>query len=169
MPEIDLLRFILPGHTAPQISRWQNGSGKDMLIKRAIFSGTGLVVWQDVFGSWLPYSAEQKETIRRYKQLWLEYRSYFQGTESIPLYPTEWSGLYCNRFSAEAENADTAKGYVYTFYNSSEKEYQGTFIVHRETEPSCCKCLWGIREICLNGNKIEGRIAPKEVAVIFTA
>ena len=169
MPEVDLLRFILPGHTAPQISRWQNGIGKDMLIKRAIFSGTGLVIWQDVFGAWLPYSAEQKETIRQYKQLWMEYRLYFQGPESIPFYPTECSSLYCNQFSAEKETADMEKGYLYTLYNAGEKEYEGILIVHRESEISRCRCLWGNQDIHLNQNEITGRIGPEEVAVVYVS
>lgn len=169
MPEVDLLRFILPWHTAPQISRWQNGDGKDMLIKRAVFSGTGLVVWQDVFGSWLPYSAEQRETVRRYKQLWMEYRPYFQGAESIPFYPAEDSSIYCNRFSPEKGSGDQEKGFLYTFYNAGDREYEGVLIVHRESEISCCKCLWGAWDIHLNQNKIVGRIAPKEVAVIHVS
>ncbi len=55
------------------------GAQKDNEIKRAMFNGCGLVIWQDVFGAWLPFDAAQKERIRVWKSLYGAYRDCFQG------------------------------------------------------------------------------------------
>lgn len=162
MPEVDLLRFILPEHTAPQISRWLNAGDKDALIKRAVFSGVGLVIWQDVFGSWLPYSSEQKEMIRKYKALWYKYQGYFQGEEPIPLYPAQAPYVYCNRFTNHERS-----GYIYTFYNDNDETFDGLLILHRDSDATACKCLWGDSAFSLENNQLAGSLGPGEVAVVF--
>ena len=114
MPEVDVLRFLLPQHIAPQIGRWLRYEDKNMLIQRAIFGGAPLVIWQDIFGRWLPYSDDQKATIRAWKKLYLGYRDIFQGPKPIPLYDTACEGVYCNVFADAAERRS-----IYTLYNEN--------------------------------------------------
>lgn len=161
MPEADLLRFILPSHTAPQISRWQNGSDKDTLINRAVFSGTGLVIWQDVFGSWLPYSAAQKEKIRRYKTLWTRHKSFFTDADAVPFYPVKKNNLYCNRFMDQLNEAC-----IYTFYNDSDTDLSGILAIHRDFQAHICECLWGAPHIRLEGRELTGTVPAGEVIMI---
>ena len=47
----------------PIIEEYKSSIDKDSIIKRAAFNGTGLVIWQDVFGCWLPFSKKQKQLI----------------------------------------------------------------------------------------------------------
>lgn len=114
MPEVDVLRFLLPQHIAPQIGRWLRYEDKNMLIQRAIFGGAPLVIWQDIFGRWLPYSDDQKATIRAWKKLYLGYRDIFQGPKPIPLYDTACEGVYCNVFADAAERRS-----IYALYNEN--------------------------------------------------
>ncbi len=58
MPGTFILRYLLPENNAPMIFRRKIIGVKDLMIKRAIFNGTGIVIWQDIFGAWLPYSSE---------------------------------------------------------------------------------------------------------------
>lgn len=161
MPEADLLRFILPSHTAPQISRWQNGAGKDMLINRAVFSGTGLVIWQDVFGSWLPYNAVQKEKIRRYKALWTRHKNFFAEADAIPFYPVKQNNLYCNRFMDRSNEAC-----IYTFYNDSDTDLSGILAIHRDFPADTCECVWGTQHIRLKDRELTGTVPAGEVIMI---
>ncbi len=117
MPEVDVLRFLLPQHIAPQIGRWLRYEDKNMLIQRVIFGGAPLVIWQDIFGRWLPYSDDQKATIRAWKKLYLGYRDIFQGPKPIPLYDTGAEGVYCNVFSDAAERRS-----IYALYNENEAD-----------------------------------------------
>ena len=60
-----MFRFVFPEHPLNMVSRWSVGSDKDSIIKRAAFNGMGLVIWQDVFGAWLPFSKKQNLILRK--------------------------------------------------------------------------------------------------------
>ena len=67
--ETNMFRFVFPEHPLNMVSRWSVGSDKDSIIKRAAFNGMGLVIWQDVFGAWLPFSKKQKQLIKKLKNI----------------------------------------------------------------------------------------------------
>ncbi len=115
MPEVDILRFICPIHIAPVISRWFRHEDKDLLIKRVVFNGAPIVIWQDIFGRWLPFSDTQKAKIKQWKKIYLQYREIYQGMKPIPLYPTYTESLYCNIFQM-----DRTSKQIYSFYNDNE-------------------------------------------------
>lgn len=117
MPEVDVLRFMLPQHIAPQINRWSRYEDKSLMILRAMFGGAPVVIWQDVFGRWMPFAEDQKAMIRQWKQVYLKYRTIYQGPKPIPLYTTWDDGVYCNVFADAAEEKT-----IYSFYNENYEE-----------------------------------------------
>lgn len=120
MPEGHILRYLFPEHAAPITSRWRVGEKKDLLIKRAIFNGTGFAVWQDVFGAWLPFSSRQKAELKKWKHLLLEnYDTYF-GKDCMPLYPVLQKEIYVNVFFN-----DNGEEEIYSIYNASDRAVSG--------------------------------------------
>lgn len=117
MPEVDVLRFMHPRHSAPVIGRWLRQQDKDTLIKRAEFGGAPIVIWQDIFGRWMPYSSEQKKRVANWKKAYLKYFDVYLGTKPIPLYPTGAADIYCNVFQS-----DDGQSQIYSFYNDSSSE-----------------------------------------------
>lgn len=115
MPEVDVLRFLLPQHVAPQINRWSRHENKSLMIQRAMFGGAPILIWQDVFGRWMPFDDQQKAMIRKWKSVYLHYRSIYQGPRPVPLYPTRNVGIYCNVFTDAEE-----KQAIYAFYNDTD-------------------------------------------------
>ena len=95
----NFFRFLFPEHPLNLVSRWSVGSDKDSLIKRAAFNGMGMVIWQDIFGCWLPFSIEQKKKIKSLKNILKKYHKYFYGDNSIPLIKTLSKKIICNEFS----------------------------------------------------------------------
>ena len=95
----NFFRFLFPEHPLNLVSRWSVGSDKDALIKRAAFNGMGMVIWQDIFGCWLPFSIEQKKKIKSLKNILKKYHKYFYGDNSIPLIKTLSKKIICNEFS----------------------------------------------------------------------
>lgn len=69
-------------HFSPIISRWHVGIRKDLHIKRAIFNSTGILIWQDVFGSWLPYNKLQQAAIKKWKHIWREHKANYQSSNN---------------------------------------------------------------------------------------
>lgn len=122
MPEVDLLRFMLPEHVAPMISRWLREEDKTLLIKRCMFGAAPIVIWQDVFGRAMPFSKEQKATIKAWKQAYLSYQDIYLGDEPIPLYPVSEKDVYCNLFRSRG-----GKRAIFSFYNDGEREKEFSF------------------------------------------
>lgn len=165
MPEVNLLRYVLPEHFSPIISRWHVGEKKDMLIKRAIFNGTGIVIWQDIFGSWLPYNEDQKAKIRRWKQILQANREIFFCPNPVPLYPTLIEGLYCNCF--ESQNHDSV---IYTLYNDTDRMLSGELFVHYGHEKETVSELWNNSRVDMinntDCNMICSKVEAKDLIII---
>ncbi|MBC8536937.1 hypothetical protein [Feifania hominis] len=121
MPEVDVLRFVNPIHIAPMISRWARYEDKTRLIHRAMFGAEPIVIWQDIFGRWMPFADDQKEMIKTWKACYLKHRLIYQGRRPIPLYRVEGENLYCNVFAS-----DDGTGTIYSFYNDSAAPAQGS-------------------------------------------
>lgn len=155
---LDYMRFLLPEHPAPIISRWATGEGKTRLIERAIFSGTGLVIWQDVFGAWLPYSVPQKERIKKYKKIWLDNQEIFLGMHPTPLYPTLHSTVLCNRFDADDGSAS-----IFTFCNTTDQVFTGDLLALQDIQGMLT--LLG-QEFSWNGAVLNGTVSPDAVSMV---
>lgn len=162
MPQISLLRFLLPEHTAPQISRWQDGRQKDDAIDRAIFCGVGLVVWQDVFGSWMPYTEKQKKRIATYKAVWKRYRSCLNTPEPMPLYPTASAGVYCNYFPNQE-----GTGAILACYQEGNEPFDGFLAYNHTPFLTRAVCVLGDGELTLTQKGIEARLAAHTVTLFY--
>jgi hypothetical protein len=121
--EANMFRFVFPEHPLNLVSRWSVGSDKDSIIKRAAFNGTGLVIWQDVFGCWLPFNKKQKQLVKQLKKILVKFHDLFFGNNSIPLIETLSKGIICNEFSDNSLNEK-----IYSIYNFSSKKITGQLI-----------------------------------------
>ena len=159
MPESDVLRFIAPMHIAPQISRWLRYEDKSILIQRVIFGGAPMVIWQDVFGRWMPFSEDQKAEIKKWKTIYLANKDIFQGPKPIPLYTTYESGIWCNAFFDKDE-----KKSIYSFYNENEDSkdtYIDLWIKEDKAEE-----LYGDSSPKIDGDKLNISLPGKKVALV---
>lgn len=55
---IDHRKWIEPRHQRWQIDRWQRDHAPE--IRRAFFNGSGMLIWENVFGSWNPWRGEDR-------------------------------------------------------------------------------------------------------------
>ncbi len=120
--EANMFRFVFPEHPLNMVSRWSVGSDKDSIIKRAAFNGTGLVIWQDVFGTWLPFSKKQKQQIKKLKNVLNKYHNIIFGSNSVPLIETLSKGLICNQF------CDDNYQQIFAIYNFTNKSIKGPLV-----------------------------------------
>jgi len=80
----------------------------------------GLVIWQDVFGCWLPFSRTQQKLIKQLKKILEKFHDIFFGNHSIPLIETLSSGVICNQFANNFNN-----NRIYSIYNFTSKKIKG--------------------------------------------
>lgn len=157
MPEVDVLRFMHPQHAAPVIGRWLRMQDKDTLIKRAEFGGASIVIWQDIFGRWMPYNQVQKQRVARWKRIFLAYLETYMGRNPIPLYPTGVQSVYCNVFQN-----DSVQEQIYAFYNDSECVQKVENLKLWRFSAQRAEIILGEGTAQLSGGKLSVSIQPKE-------
>ena len=157
MPEEDVLRFMNPQHCAPVIGRWLRNDDKDKLIKRAEFGAAPIVIWQDIFGRWMPFSDAQKQRIARWKQAYLRYYEIYFGRDPIPLYDTHVENVFCNVFTDDAKTAQ-----IYSFYNDTDRAQRVEGLGLWRFAGKKASIVLGDEFAALEGGRISATIAPKE-------
>lgn len=167
----NLFRFIFPEHALNMIQRFAVGDRKDNLIRRAIFNGTGLVIWQDIFGSWLPWSDEQAETIKAWKTVLTQNHELIFGDSPSPLVPTADPALLSNRFATSG-----VPDSVVTIYNRSSSRYRGPALAGSRPADAFRAALListdgeataALAEAGSEGAQLEISIAPREVVAVL--
>ncbi|HWR23155.1 MAG TPA: hypothetical protein VN366_06710 [Feifaniaceae bacterium] len=162
MPEVDVLRFLLPIHLAPQISRWARYEDKTRLINRAMFGGAPIVIWQDIFGRWMPFADDQKAMIKAWKAVYLKYRDIFQKGKPIPLYPTTGENLCCNVFTDDGETAS-----IYSFYNDCPEAVEGDCELWHPFQTRAELILGEGADASLKQGRLFVRVPPYSVAQVL--
>jgi len=162
--ETNMFRFVFPEHPLNLVSRWSVGSDKDSIIKRAAFNGTGLVIWQDVFGCWLPFSKKQKQLIKQLKKILVKFHDIFFGNNSIPLIETLSRGIICNQFANDNQR-------IYSIYNFTSKKIKGPLFSFEYNADIKVQQIYGkmssiIIKKTKKFNSVCGTIDPNEVILI---
>jgi hypothetical protein len=113
MPNVDLLRFILPEHMVFNTNRI--AVEKEELIYNSLFNGTGLTIWEDMFGNINEFSWNDRVIVRRYNRIIHENRDAYLTLNPVPLVPTLRKDFYVNAFPI-------AEKCVYAGYQTGREE-----------------------------------------------
>lgn len=95
-PSIYRQRWLVPRHRQHAIARWDTSRRKDIVY--SFFNGSGLLLWENVFGTWNPYSRADRRLIAETAAVLDRYEDLFAGGEWLPLVPTGVRGLDANRW-----------------------------------------------------------------------
>ena len=99
MPNVDLLRFVLPEHNVRNINR--AARKRDELILNALFNGVGFIVWEDIFGEINRFTWQERCLIKRYSRIIHENSDAFLTINPLPLVPDLREDVYINAFPVE--------------------------------------------------------------------
>ena len=158
MPEIDVMRYALPEHAAACIARWHTDKRREAVIHRAIFSGVGLIIWQDVFGAYIPFEPEHRALIKKYKAIWQRFRICLKTAEPCPLAPSLAKGVYINLFPAPDGRAQ-----VITLYNEASEAYEGPLMA---CEGKKAREWLHDLPFKLENGILAGSLPPESVAIV---
>jgi len=104
-PSIYRHRWIVPPHGQLAIRRWETSRKPDIVY--SFFNGSGLILWDNVFGAWNPYSREDRRLIAETAAIFDHYQDLLVHGDWLPLIPTGVAGLDANRW-----NSDDGRGIV---------------------------------------------------------
>lgn len=86
-----------------QTGRWQRDRYRQ--LQTAWMNGSGVVVWENVFGSWVGWSARDRATLRTMLRIQRHFADIFSGEGWTPLVQTEVPGVYATLWEKGASNS----------------------------------------------------------------
>jgi len=129
-------------HMLHQIRRWDHDHSSE--LHTAWMNGTGMMVWENVFGSWVGWNARDRSLLRSMLPIQRRYASLFASEDWTPLVETEAHDVYASRW-------EQAGVRLWTLVNRSATAVSGPLLTVDHAEDRACFDL------------IQGRDAPASV------
>ncbi len=145
-------------HMMHQIQRWNRDHTGE--LQMAWMNGSGMLVWENVFGSWVGWCPRDKSILRSMLAIQRRYVSLFSGEDWTPLVPTEHPGVYASLWQGDGIR-------LWTLVNRSGQHVEGTLLKVPHIEGQRYYDLIAGRECGhVNGNDVSlnGTIRPRGVA-----
>jgi len=115
-PGIMRNRWIERHHIMHLIRRWDGDHTGE--LQMAWMNGAGLLVWENIFGSWNGWSDRDKAILKSMMPVRRRYADLFENGAWEPLVPTTLDGVYATRWSQGAVS-------LWTLVNRSERPAKG--------------------------------------------
>ena len=106
-------------HMQHLISRWQRDHTPE--LHTAWMNGCGLMVWENVFGTWVGWNARDRALLRAMLPIQRRYHRLFSAGQWTPLVATRASNVYASQW-------DDGGRRLWTLVNRSEKAVDGVLL-----------------------------------------
>ena len=106
-------------HMMHQIKRWNLDHTEE--LQTAWMNGSGILVWENVFGSWVGWSGRDRSILRTMLPIQRRFVDLFCGEKWTPLIETEKAGLYASLWEGRSLR-------LWTLVNRSEALIEGTLL-----------------------------------------
>lgn len=106
-------------HMQHQTQRWNSDHTAE--LHTAWMNGTGMMIWENVFGTWVPWNARDRSLLRAMLPIQRRFTALFSGEGWTPLVPAELANVYASLW----ENGDTK---LWTLVNRSEQKVSGVLL-----------------------------------------
>jgi len=152
-PGLLRLKWIEPRHLQHQIKRWEGSHGGE--LESALFNGSGMLVWENIFGTWNPWPARDRSALRHTVPVLRRFADNFISDAWDPLVETLVPGVYANRWPGK-------DGTVWTILNFTGKSIHQPVL--RVASPAGARFydLWNLTRLdpVLEGGQAEIRLSP---------
>lgn len=118
-PGLITIRWLEPRHSLRGINRVSLNRIRQIGIN--FFYGYGMVLWENIFGWWNPYSYDEMRLVRKYVHLLRTHQDAFTDMNWQPFVPTLVEGVFANQWSAGEKT-------VYTFFNRNAEAVSGPIL-----------------------------------------
>ena len=106
-------------HMLHQISRWHKSHTVE--LQMAWMNGSGMMVWENVFGSWMGWNPRDRSTLRSMTPIQRRYVDLFAGEGWAPLVQTKATSVYASLWEGGGRR-------LWTLVNRAEKAYDGDLL-----------------------------------------
>ena len=119
VPGVLRLKWFERRHMQHQIRRWNFDHTEE--LHTAWMNGSGMMVWENVFGSWVAWNNRDRSLLRAMLPIQRRFTTLFSGEGWMPLVPVEKPGIYASLWS-------DSKLRLWTLVNRTDKEINGTLL-----------------------------------------
>lgn len=119
VPGILRNKWYEPRHMQHQISRWSHDHSIE--LHQAWMNGSGVMIWENVFGQWLPWHERDRSILRTILPIQRRYTELFNSEGFVPLIKTETDGVFANLWERKGLR-------LYTLVNRHNHEVSGTLL-----------------------------------------
>lgn len=151
-------------HMQHRIDRWQRDHSGE--LQSAFMNGSGILVWENVFGSWVGWNARDRWMLRAILPILRRYAPLFAGEKWTPLVPTLHPHVYASRWEGEGKT-------LYTLVNRAGTAAEGPLLQADASSRARWFDLIAGKEIrpaeARSGRVIEGRIDARSVGALLAA
>ena len=106
-------------HMQHQIRRWDHDHTAE--LHSAWMNGSGMMVWENVFGSWVPWNPRDRSILRSMLPIQRRFSTLFSGEAWTPLVPARQAGIFASLW----EGHDLR---LWTLVNRTRKDVAGTLL-----------------------------------------
>jgi len=106
-------------HIQHQIDRWNRDHTTE--LHTAWMNGSGVMVWENVFGTWVGWSARDRSIIKALLPIQRRYAAIFSGEGWTPLVPTQMPDVYASLWQGKDLR-------LWTLVNRSANKVEGTLL-----------------------------------------
>jgi hypothetical protein len=93
------MKWLNTKHQQYQINRWSQTHLDE--LQAAWINGSGIQVWENVFGSWNPWHAEDRADIRRMNPVWRFFYELYTDINWKPYVPTERKDIFASFWESD--------------------------------------------------------------------
>lgn len=119
VPGVLRLKWFERRHMQHQIRRWNFDHTEE--LHTAWMNGSGMMVWENVFGSWVAWNNRDRSLLRAMLPIQRRFTALFSGEGWMPLVPVEKPGVYASLWT-------DGKLRLWTLVNRTDKEINGTLL-----------------------------------------
>jgi formylglycine-generating enzyme required for sulfatase activity len=116
-------KWIERRHMQHQTRRWDRDHTSE--LHTAWMNGSGMMIWENVFGSWVGWNARDSSILRSMLPIQRRYAHLFSGEGWTPLVGTEMPDVYASLWEDDGRR-------LWTVVNRSAEERKGTVLLAEE-------------------------------------
>ncbi|WP_375387105.1 formylglycine-generating enzyme family protein [uncultured Amnibacterium sp.] len=147
-------KWAKPRQMQHLVRRWHEDHADELFT--AWLNGSGVVVWENVFGSWFPWNPTDKATLRSMRSVHSAYGEWFASGDWTP---------YVQTSSAAVDASEWTLGdiSVWAFVNRSDAEVHETLVLHGQDGDVLTAPLGGVRRAAGTTTVVLG---PKSIGFV---
>ena len=121
LPEIGVLhlKWLEPRHMQHQIRRWDKSHEHELAA--AWLNGSGILVWENVFGTWNPWNGQDRATLRRMAPVLRAFSPLLAQGDWLPYFPTLAQKAYASCWQGTGVR-------LWTIVNRSGRRVEGPLL-----------------------------------------